>query len=66
MTVYINGQAREFSAGLNVQELLSALKVEQQRLAVELNGEILPRRLFADTLLTQGDRIEIVQAIGGG
>jgi thiamine biosynthesis protein ThiS len=66
MTVYINGVAREFSEVLSVHDLLCALKMDQQRLAIEINGEILPRRLFADTVIKTGDHIEIVHAIGGG
>ncbi|ANJ67644.1 thiamine biosynthesis protein ThiS [Halothiobacillus diazotrophicus] len=66
MTVFINGEVREISDGLNVQDLLRLLEMLDMRLAVELNGEILPRRLFGETKLAANDRVEIVHAIGGG
>lgn len=66
MTVFINGEAREISNGLSVQDLLGVLDMLDMRLAVELNGEILPRRLFGETQLAADDRVEIVHAIGGG
>lgn len=66
MIVYINGAARSFPDVLTMQDLLCALEMENQRLAIELNGEILPRRLFSEVCVSDGDRVEIVHAIGGG
>lgn len=66
MIVFINGAARPFPGVLTMQDLLCALEMENQRLAIELNGEILPRRLFPEVSLSDGDRVEIVHAIGGG
>jgi sulfur carrier protein len=66
MTFTLNGQASEAPAGLTVSQLIERLQLTGKRLAVELNGDILPRSEHATTVLADGDRIEIVQAIGGG
>jgi sulfur carrier protein len=63
----INGNARQFEvAQLSVAELVQALGLVGKRLAIELNGEIVPRSLFAETALSAGDKLEIVGAVGGG
>ena len=51
---------------LSVAELVGELGVTGRRIALELNGEILPRSEFGETMLAPGDKLEIVQAIGGG
>lgn len=66
MELTINGAARQLPAGSSVQNLLEALDLSSGRLAVELNGEIVPRSEFDRRLLDEGDRVEIVRAIGGG
>ncbi|RME34815.1 MAG: sulfur carrier protein ThiS [Gammaproteobacteria bacterium] len=63
--IRLNGEPREVPAGTRLGELLEELQL-RGRLAVELNGEILPRGEHADYRLREGDRLEIVQAIGGG
>ena len=65
MTIILNGESREFPAGTTVAALIEMLKLNG-RLAAERNGEIVPRSAHAATALTDGDRIEIVRAIGGG
>lgn len=63
----INGNARQFDVPqLNVAELVDKLGLTGKRLAIERNGEIVPRSQFADTALTAGDKLEIVGAVGGG
>ena len=52
--------------GANVASLLEALEITGKRVAVERNGEIVPRSQFGITLLEQGDQLEIVVAVGGG
>jgi len=52
--------------GANVAELLDALELSGKRVAVEKNGEIVPRSRYADTRLAEGDALEIVVAVGGG
>ena len=63
----INGNPRDFKqATLSVSELVAALGLEGKRLAIERNGEIVPRSLFMETSLSAGDKLEIVGAVGGG
>ena len=64
--VTVNGAPREFPAPLTFAQLLDELSLAGKRLAVERNGEIVPRSRFADEWLADGDRIEIVVAVGGG
>ncbi len=65
MQVIVNGEPCRAADGSTVAELLAALGV-QGRLAVELNDEVLPRSEHERRRLAEGDRIEIVRAIGGG
>jgi sulfur carrier protein len=62
----INGQTEQLAAPCTVAELLDARGLTGKRLAVERNGEIVPRSLHATTALANGDRLEIVVAVGGG
>jgi sulfur carrier protein len=62
----INGEARRFEAGLTVAELIERLELTGKRVALERNGEIVPRGSFATHRLADGDRLEIVVAVGGG
>ena len=62
----VNGQAHRFEAPVNVSALLERLQMAGKKLAVERNGEIVPKGLHADTVLQNGDRLEIVVAVGGG
>jgi sulfur carrier protein len=64
--VTINGQARSFAAPLNVSGLLDQLALQGRRIALERNGEIVPRSQFAAVELAHGDALEIVVAVGGG
>lgn len=63
----INGNARQFEvAELNVAGLVQKLGLTGKRLAIERNGEIVPRSVFEQTPLLSGDKLEIVGAVGGG
>ncbi len=64
--VSLNGKPREFPAALTFAQLLGELALEGKRLAIERNGEIVPRSRFAESHLSDGDRIEVVIAVGGG
>lgn len=64
--VLLNGAPREFPAALTFQQLLDELSLAGRRLAVERNGEIVPRSRFGEARLQDGDRIEVVVAVGGG
>jgi thiamine biosynthesis protein ThiS len=66
MTVFVNGVAHGIDQPLTVHDLLMELGLESKRLAVEINGEIVFRDRLDSTLLSEGDRVEIVHAIGGG
>ncbi len=62
----VNGQIRRVEPGSDVARLLQALELSGKRIAVEKNGEIVPRSRYAGTPLTDGDSLEIVVAVGGG
>ncbi|MDP2880020.1 MAG: sulfur carrier protein ThiS [Azonexus sp.] len=62
----INGEARQFSAALTVTGLIERLGYSGKRIAVERNGEIVPKSQHATTALVSGDQLEIVVAVGGG
>jgi sulfur carrier protein len=64
--VTVNGQVRSFAAPLNVSGLLDQLDLQGKRIALERNGEIVPRSQFAAVELAHGDALEIVVAVGGG
>jgi len=64
--VTVNGSAHRLEAPVNLQALLERLDMAGKKVAVERNGEIVPRGLHAQTLVANGDRLEIVVAVGGG
>ncbi len=66
LSIFVNGEARRFDAPLTVSDLLLRLDLAGKRVAVERNGEIVPKGLHAATALAEGDRLEIVVAVGGG
>ncbi len=66
MRLTINGEERVFEAVGSLAALVAALGLEPRKVAVERNLEIVPRSLYAETALADGDRIEIVHFIGGG
>jgi len=63
--IVVNGEQKEIGP-LSVLGLLEMLEIDPRRVAVELNLEILPKPDYATTTLEDGDRIEIVQFVGGG
>ncbi len=64
--VTVNGDPQEIAADLKITELLHSLDITSGPVAVEVNGEIVPRSEHANYQLKANDKIEIVQAIGGG
>ena len=66
LELHVNGKAHAIPPGSNVAELISTLRLEGKRFAVELNGEIVPRSRHAVTALHDGDKLEVVVAVGGG
>jgi sulfur carrier protein len=66
MDIILNGESQRLPAPITVAALLLARGLEGKRVAVERNGEIVPKTRHAETLLAAGDHIEIVVAVGGG
>ena len=66
MFIHVNGQPRDVSDGMTVAGLLQALQLTAQKVAVEVNLEILERQDFDGRPLNEGDRVEIMSFIGGG
>jgi thiamine biosynthesis protein ThiS len=66
MTLHINGEAREFSGELSLDVLLAKIGLKADRVAVELNRNIVPRDGWSSTTLHDGDQLEIVHFVGGG
>jgi thiamine biosynthesis protein ThiS len=66
MEITVNGQLHQVQENDTILQLIHTLGLENKRLAVEMNSTIVPRSQFETRILTQGDKIEIVQAIGGG
>ena len=62
----VNGESRMIAAGASVATLLMQMALAGRRVAVERNGEIVPKGRHADTFLVAGDALEIVAAVGGG
>jgi sulfur carrier protein len=66
MQIIVNGETRPLPPGQTLLDLLQALQLDGRRLAVELNGTILARSQHGQTRLADGDRLEIIHAVGGG
>jgi sulfur carrier protein len=66
VTIILNGERYELSGPLTVTELLSRLDIDARRVAVEHNVAVLKRTAFDDTVIREGDQVEIVNFVGGG
>lgn len=66
MRLMINGKEQSFGDSLNLAQLVEQLGMKGDRVAVELNREIVPRAQWTETKLNDGDRLEIVHFVGGG
>ena len=66
MELIINGKTEQLPAGINAAQLIEQLGLSNERLAMEVNREIVPRSSFEAHIFKPGDQIEIVRAIGGG
>lgn len=66
MNITLNGQAKQLDAVRTVQDLVMHLGYQDKRIAVERNGDIVPKSQHAQAMLAEGDQIEIVVAVGGG
>jgi len=66
LQIQLNGEAREFTAGITVEALILSLGLEPTRVAFELNQNVVRRKDWPGTILHDGDRVEIVHFVGGG
>jgi thiamine biosynthesis protein ThiS len=66
MHLFVNGEQKTFPQALSLVQLIETLGMKGDRVAVELNREIVPRSQWSDTELHDGDRLEIVHFVGGG
>ena len=66
ISVSINGTKREFEDAISVSALIQDMGLGGKRVALERNGAIVPRSQFAQQMLADGDKLEIVVAVGGG
>ncbi|NNM70764.1 MAG: sulfur carrier protein ThiS [Gallionella sp.] len=66
ITVSINGASRQLPVSINVAALIEILGYTGKRIALERNGEIVPRSTFTTQQLADGDQLEVVVAVGGG
>ncbi|VAW53466.1 Sulfur carrier protein ThiS [hydrothermal vent metagenome] len=66
ITIILNGSDMQLNSSSNITQLLQKLDLSNKRLAVEINQQIIPRSDFSSFTLSEQDKVEIVQAIGGG
>ena len=67
MQISINGNPKHFQEkSMTIADLVNTLNVAGKRIAIECNGEIVPRSQFQEVVLNEGDKLEIVGAVGGG
>ena len=66
ISIFINSLSHNFDQPISVSELIQKMELGKKRIALERNGEIVPRSQFHQQLLEDGDKLEIVIAVGGG
>jgi thiamine biosynthesis protein ThiS len=66
MKLQINGEEKTFPSPLTLAALIEGMGMKPDRIAVELNREIVPRNRYSETQLADGDKLEIVHFVGGG
>ena len=64
--IQLNGDSYEVIIGTNLNELLNKLKIEKNKVAIEVNGEIIEKKKYTNLVLNKDDKVEIVHFIGGG
>ena len=64
--IQLNGNPYEINNGTNLNKLLNKLKIQKNKVAIEVNGEIVERKKYPSLILNKDDQVEIVQFIGGG
>lgn len=66
MHILFNGKQRELKTGTSIQDLLDQLRLDCLQVVVELNHDIVTRQRFAETVLSDGDTLEVIHFVGGG
>ena len=64
--IQLNGAPYEINSGTNLNELLNKLKIHKNKVAIEVNGEIVEKKKYQNLILHKDDKVEIVHFIGGG
>ena len=64
--IQLNGDSYEINSGSNLNELLKKLKIQKNKVAIEVNGEIVQKDKYQNLILKKDDKVEIVHFIGGG
>ena len=64
--IQLNGDLYEINDGTNLNELLNNLKIQKNKVAIEVNGEIVEKNKYPNLILNKNDKVEIVHFIGGG
>ena len=64
--IQLNGDPYEINDGTNLDKLLNKLKIQKNKVAIEVNGEIVEKNKYQNLILNKGDKVEIVNFIGGG
>ena len=64
--IQLNGNSYEINNGTNLNELLNKLKIQKNKVAIEVNGEIVEKNKYPNLILRKNDKVEIVHFIGGG
>jgi sulfur carrier protein len=64
--IQLNGDPFEIKKGTNLNDLLNKLKIQKNKVAIEINGEIIEKKKYQNLTLSENDKVEIVQFIGGG
>lgn len=66
MTIQLNGESYSAQAGISLEGLIKSLNLRPGRIAVEINHVVIPKSDYQRTVLAEGDKIEIIQFVGGG
>jgi sulfur carrier protein len=64
--IQLNGKSYEINNGINLSKLLNKLKIQKNKVAIEVNGEIVEKNKYPNLILRKNDKVEIVHFIGGG
>ena len=64
--IQLNGKLYEINTGTNLNELLNNLKIQKNKVAIEVNGQIIDKNKYPNLILNKNDKVEIVHFIGGG